>query len=555
MPDRPQLGKILLEAQIIKKEDIDKALSEQKRTGARFGEALVNLGIIAGEDINWGLANQLDLPFIRIRSESIDPAAVALVPEMLARKYTMVPFFLSGEELTVVIDDPFKTRAIAELQAATGCLVKLAIGLSEEINHTIDVVYESAKQMDLNARPITSGLFVESEVDALAADTSAEALLHGILVKALERKATAIHLEPREDEAVIRLRIEGQIEIYGKLSTGWFQALSSKLRTLSVIPGETGVHTEGFLSQNIGGKRLAFHVSFVRGRMGPAITLVNISCPDFPDDLDSLPMSGTERAAVEKLVSGRSGSVMVVGAEKMEKLKFIYLLLRKKSAEMKKTFAIGHMPWFEDESFIQIRSRTDDPVEYLQALKMVISQDPDIIYIEDCWDRKVMSLALQSSMMHCFVFANINLRSVLSSMEFLIESIESRTLLTESVKGMVGVAAPRRLCPNCKKPEDRHALASQVLGIPRTVAETSGIMRAGDGCASCGQSGRNGLLPAIEILPFDEKLVHLVKSCRDFEEIREKILASGHVTLDARLRKLVLDGEIGLEEFRTREQS
>jgi len=139
-----KLGKVLLDAGIIQEDQIEKALAEQKESGVRFGEALLKLGAIKLEDILWALSQQLDMPLIHVNASSVDLNAVALVPIEIAKKHTLIPYLLLEEELTIVMDDPFKTEAVQEVEAASRRKVNLAVGVAGEINAIIDEVYELA---------------------------------------------------------------------------------------------------------------------------------------------------------------------------------------------------------------------------------------------------------------------------------------------------------------------------------------------------------------------------------------------------------------------------
>ena len=103
------MGAILSACNIINEEDITAALEEQDRSGARFGEALINLGIVTQEDIDWALSNQLDIPYIRLKVDMIDPDAIRLVQAATARKYNLIPLIKAGNELSIAISDPLKS--------------------------------------------------------------------------------------------------------------------------------------------------------------------------------------------------------------------------------------------------------------------------------------------------------------------------------------------------------------------------------------------------------------------------------------------------------------
>ncbi len=114
------LGSILFMSQIIGEDDIRAALDEQQKHGCRFGEALVKLGIVTQEDIDWALANQLNIPYVRLKAEMIDRAAVELFPASLARQYGLIPLIRTGDELSIAMIDPLHKEAIAAVEQQTG---------------------------------------------------------------------------------------------------------------------------------------------------------------------------------------------------------------------------------------------------------------------------------------------------------------------------------------------------------------------------------------------------------------------------------------------------
>jgi len=132
------LGDILFTSQIITESDIQAALEEQQRTGQRFGEVLVNLGIVTQEDIDWALSNQLDIPYIRLKKEMIDPEAIGLIPAGLARTYNFIPLIRASGELSIAIADPLNRPAIEAIERQTGLSVNISVALIREIREMID---------------------------------------------------------------------------------------------------------------------------------------------------------------------------------------------------------------------------------------------------------------------------------------------------------------------------------------------------------------------------------------------------------------------------------
>jgi MshEN domain len=151
MAEKIKLGGILLDAGIIQEDHIEKALVEQKESGLRFGEALLKLGAIKAENIVWALSQQLNIPLIHVSASSVDMNAIALVPIEIAKKHTLIPYLLMEDELTIIIDDPFKEGAVEEVQAVSRRKVNLAVGMADEILAILDEVYEMASSQSADS--------------------------------------------------------------------------------------------------------------------------------------------------------------------------------------------------------------------------------------------------------------------------------------------------------------------------------------------------------------------------------------------------------------------
>src|SRR5512133_628291 len=135
------LGSILLNSQIITEEHIAAALAEQQVSGCRFGEALVRLDIVTQEDIDWALSNQLNIPYVRLKKEMIDRAAVELLPGNICRRYGIMPIICCGNELSIAMTDPLNSEAIAAVKELTGCTVSVAVALIRELREMQAVFY------------------------------------------------------------------------------------------------------------------------------------------------------------------------------------------------------------------------------------------------------------------------------------------------------------------------------------------------------------------------------------------------------------------------------
>ena len=553
MADKSKLGTILVQSQMITPEDVNRALDEQKRLGIRFGEALVALGIIEKEDVGWGLSNQLNVPFIRLATASVDSEAVKLVPEPLARRHHLLPFLRIEDELTVVIEDPLNQRAIAEVEAVSGCKVNVCIGMGEEIGKKIDEVYGTTATEMHDISELVTSVFTEDELERIGADFSGEVFLRLLLDKMIERQAKAIYFEPRPGVVTVRFRSIAGPEKIAEISQGWFLVLSNRLKSLLDHIETRKNLVEGFLNHPYNGSGYLFYTSIVAAKSGNSITLLNLTPVEFPGGFDLLPLTDEIKERLLRIIGGRSGLAIVVGNDRIEKLAFTNLLLQKKHAEMKKTFAIGAMPWFADSGYMQISVKMEDRLEVLEGLKVAATQDPDILFVEDIWDRRVMQFALQTALSKTFIFSTLDFPDTLSALEYVNECIENKTLLTNALRGFIALYIFRTLCPRCKIVDTESADIARTLKRNRDEIAGREIFTA-VGCEHCRGTGYAGHTILAEPLEIGEELTTMLKAGHKFKTVQEWLTGQGHRTLEQQAADLVLNGVIGINDFKNVER-
>jgi type IV pilus assembly protein PilB len=478
---------------------------------------------------------------------------VSLVPEPLARRHNLLPFLKIDNELTIVLEDPLNRRAIAEVEQVSGCTVNMCVGLPEEIADKIDQVYGTTHSDTHDISELESTLFTEEELKNIASDFSGESFLRVLLNHTIQMFASSVHFEPINGQVQIRFRLDSGIETVAKISQGWFLVLSTRLKAILDNIEMRDNFMEGVLTHRHKDRRYVFYTSIVGATMGSAITLINLTPKDFPDQFDDLPLSESEREAILQIIGGRAGLAMVVGPGKIEKLKFIDLLLKKKHAKNKKTFVIGSMPWFADSGYIQLKVQVENDAELLEGLKVAVSMDPDIVYVEDLWNQKALLYALQLSVPNTFAMSTLHFPDTLTALEYVNESIDNKTLLTLALKGLVGIHVFRTLCPDCKTRDEDVARQARTLNLPRATVEKETVFKA-VGCAKCHGRGYKESKVLVETLRIDNELAEVIKSGPKFAVIEEMIKNKGHRTIREQAMDLVFQGLIGLDDFKNVER-
>ena len=264
------LGEILFASQIIGEGDISSALEEQKRTGGRFGEALVSLGIVTQEDIDWALSNQLDLPYIRLKKGMIDPDAVRLVPAALARKFNFIPLIKAGGELSIAIADPLNRLAIEAIELETGCTVNISVALIREIREMIEIFYGSATCRSLG---FDSTVFAERALEIINDDLSGGKLLDYLLIFILQNRLSSLSLQPLGDLVTVCGRRSGVSTPVGAVASNYYPDIAMKIRKSAGIGQNFDLSDNGLLKFMHRSSPCTFQVSVLAGYGGDYITI------------------------------------------------------------------------------------------------------------------------------------------------------------------------------------------------------------------------------------------------------------------------------------------
>lgn len=542
------LGSILTESEIITPNDIEKALAEQRRSGVRFGEALINLEIVTKEDVNWGLSNQFNIPFIRIRTNLIDPEAVRLVPEDIARQYHLVPYLLIDEELTVVVEDPTDKRAVATLEAITGKHLTVGIGLAEDIENALDEIYGSPQPGAAAHEDLVTDLFSEECLETIKADYTGNEFLRCLLVEAEKLSATSVHFEAKREGVNVRLRVMGQIRSAAQLSRAWARGILQRIKTdLTYSERRPGL-LEGYYYRADNEHQTIYHASFAESQHGESATLINITTRTFPESLSQIKTDPDTLADLQTLLAHRHGLLVVAGPDGADRYQLLKLILREMQADLRETVLVGRLPWFADTDYIHLRPQSSRWEDILDALEVGLSQEPDLLLVEDLTQKRLFNAALRAALGSVYLFSKLGFSTTTSAMEFMLEIAESRSLLTMATRGLVTCACVRKLCPHCKVKDKRLPLAGRTLGVKKDqLNDIAGIKE--NGCEQCHNTGYAESQILLEVLPFTEQLTVLLKSTAGIDQIKPKLNELIKTTIIDQAKKLVLTGEVGLDDF------
>jgi type II secretory ATPase GspE/PulE/Tfp pilus assembly ATPase PilB-like protein len=511
------IGAILHKSQIITEQELRAALEAQKVSGCRVGEALVRAGVVTQEDIDWALSHQLNIPYVRLKKDNVDPKSVAKVPAALARRHDLFPVVLSGEELSVAMADPLDKEAVAELQRITGCQISISVGLIREIREMQDLVYgsEETAREQLGFR---SNEFVPKVIEAINDDLTGAALLNHLLLRVVKQKFTTLSLQPLgEVIAVIGRRNDGKTAEIGRLDAAHYRSVTDRIRKLAKVAPAEGVAANGVLTFLWQGRRIPFQTLLMNGVGGEYVTLkLHVSPPPITEVAD-LRLPPSKEEDLRRFTDERDGLIIFSGGEPEERSRLIDLFLDACDTEGKTVLLVGERIGRAKKRFPRIpvvRHRVDDTAAIVSA---ALEHDPDTLVVEDISDVGAFVAASKAVMRGKLVVAGMSHSDKETLLKQLLYLRQKNYLIPSHLKGAVTCKAVLMLCPSCK---ERYLPPHEELVALRLPPGQRDYFRP-NGCPACDHTGYSGRRYLLDVIRFDQTLLEAFEMlCKSADIIR-----------------------------------
>ena len=536
------IGAVLFQSQIITEKELRAALEAQKVSGCRVGEALVRLGVVTQEDIDWALAHQLNIPYVRLKKENVDAEAVARVPGELARRCNLFPIFLSGNELSVAMADPLNREAIAELSRVTGCQVTISVGLIREIREMQDLIYPEVAAPRLG---FSSAEFPATLVEKINADLTGGTLLNHLLLRVVKQKFTSLALQPLGDTVCVLARRGGKSAEIGRLTSTHYASLTERIRKLARISPADGLAAGGVLTFLWQGKRLPFLVNLLAAAAGEYVTLKLQISPPPVAELADLQLSGPKEEDLLALARERAGFILISGRIPEEKCRVIDLFLDACETSGKTVLLLGERLGRGRKQFPRIpvmRGVMDDTASVVSA---ALEHDPDALVIEDLSEIGAFIAASKAVMRGKLVIAGMSHGDKSSVLKRLLYLKQKNYLIPTHLKGMISCKSVLLLCPHCKEsylPPPEELLAMHLPGNNREYFHPGG-------CPACDHTGYRGRRYLLDVIRFDPGVLEAFEMLCNSAEFIRFLKDNGYRGITEEGSELLERGEISPGEY------
>ncbi|MDD2580690.1 MAG: pilus assembly protein PilB [Desulfuromonadaceae bacterium] len=535
------IGAILSACNIINDDDITAALEEQGRTGARFGEALITLGIVTQEDIDWALSNQLDLPYIRLKADMIDPEAIRLVPAATARKFNLIPLIKAGDELNIAISDPLNSVAIAEVEQLSGCQVNISVALIREIREMIEACYGSSGQEMLG---FDSGAFSEKALEAINGDLSGGKLIDYLLIFILQNRLSSLSLQPIGETVTVSGRRSGVSRPVGSLACTHYPDVTSKIRKRIDGTAVGKPDSDGLLTFNYRSHPVIFQVALLAGYGGEFITIRPHVSAGVPNSLAALHLPTGQEAAFIQLSRMQQGITFFASRNLHERGRFMDLMLNEIDTAGKNVIILGDGPGKTAGNFPRVVLPRDEG-ERAATIMSALDHAPDIVVIEDATGAMPFSATCRAAMRGKLILAGLDIHGTLNALRHLLLYQQQNYFLPVFVNGLVSFNGIQLLCPECRtsyRPSSGELAAMNLAELPVEFFRTTG-------CDACGHSGFSSRKFLVDVLPFNDEFMRIFERSNDVAALEKHLVTSGCQGLAKEGLRLLMAGEVSPEEY------
>lgn len=506
------------------KAEIDETISRHGETDAAW-RPLVLTGRITETQLFRALARSVNLEFVDGKTVPIDEALIARMPAQLCREARIIPIDSSGEMLFVGTDDPTNLLAFDELQAATNFVVAPSVMTPESVGILLNRYF----RQDAEISQLSEELQSVSEADEtlmedLDADDDADSpivrFVNLVIMQAIRDRASDVHVEPTQDNLVVRYRIDGVLKVMQQADAGIKRGVISRLKVMSDIDiAEKRKPQDGRITVNSSGRKIDIRVVTIPTIWGEKIVMRILDSSSMVNDISSLEMTDNNEQVFRKSITKPHGLVLITGPTGSGKSSSLYAVLDEVTDPSMSVVTVENPIEKKMQGVSQIQVNNKAGMTFAVALRAILRADPDIVLIGEIRDEETAKIAIDASMTGHLVLATLHTNGAPEAASRLIEMGVEPYLVGSSVSCVVAQRLARRLCEDCKLPMERDELALDGVNYPQE-HRSKPVFRP-VGCSSCSDTGFRGRIALTEVMDMDDEIERLILAGDSSRNIRK----------------------------------
>ena len=556
-----RIGDLLLSDGVVTQKQFERALAEQKRTGEKIGEVLVRLGLINESQIVHFLSRQFGIPEVAV-PKRIAPEIINVISGRIARKYCVVPISRTLGSVTVAVADPTNLSALDDVAFMTGLKVVPTIASPSVIRRAIERYYETpptaiadvlseveAESAELEIiKAQEAGQVNLSDLRTAADDMPIIRLVNSVLLDALRRGASDIHIDPGDGTLAIRYRIDGILHEVMAPPKRVEPALVSRIKIMASLDiAERRLPQDGRIKLRQHSREVDFRVSVLPSIFGESVVLRLLDKRALATDLSQLGFEPAALGEFQKAMKCPHGLVVITGPTGSGKTTTLYSALHTVNSKDRNIVTVEDPVEYELVGATQVQVSDEIGRTFAAALRSFLRHDPDVILVGEMRDQETAQIAVRAALTGHLVLTTLHTNSAGETISRLMDMGVPSFLLSSSLRLVVAQRLARKVCQECREPyEGNEEMLIQYGHTP--LGGKPCTLYKGRGCHACHNTGMKGRIALYEVLPVTPEIRGLILGKPLAGEIQEVAAKQGMKTLrEAGLRK-VLEGVTTVEE-------
>lgn len=550
-----KIGDLLTSVGLITQEQLQEALEEQKATHKRLGEVLLDSGVITEQQMIEALEMQLGISFIDLSRVQIPTELARLVPKSLAKKHSVVPVKVVQDELILAMADPLNFMAIEDVRSATRKRVTPRIATAVAVDRAIASLYgdegavRALEEMAAAERPdqgSAAGPAATHDLDAEGQSAPTVRLVNSILEQAVTVRASDIHLEPQEEEMLVRMRVDGLLRSGITIPRDLQEQVISRLKVMSGMDiAEHRIPQDGRVAVRVKGGEVDLRVSTLPTIHGEKVVIRLLDRSVQLHKPEDLGLSGDNLKKYHALLENSSGMVLIVGPTGSGKSSTMQTMIRILNTPESNVVTLEDPVEYHIDRVNQVQINEKTGMTFASGLRSILRQDPDVIAVGEVRDGETAEIAMRSAITGHLVLSTIHANDTLAGINRLLDMGVEPYLIGDAMKGMISQRLVRRLCPQCREEHEADETELRWLGLPPGTKVN--IFRA-KGCPHCYHTGYQGRVGIFEVLVLSRKAKMMISEGHSKAELMELLQHEDFTTLRENCVKLVLEGVTTVEE-------
>ncbi len=550
-----RLGELLLAAGTITQEELEKGLALQKTQKGRLGEVLIANGIITEDQLIEALQMQLGIEYVDLSKINIPTELASVVPKNIAKQYSVVPVRVKKDELYLAMSDPLNFYAIEEVRKAVRKKVVPMVAHSASVERAIQVLYgnegaakaieemkREAAAGNQNDTPAQDSAFVANQIDDSVNSAPTIRLVNSIIERAINERASDIHLEPRENEMVVRMRIDGLMRTILTVPKDLQSSVISRIKIMSGLDiSERRIPQDGRFNVRVRDKNIDLRISTLPTVYAEKIVARLLDKSGGNITKEKIGLTGHDEEMFDKMIKCRSGVLLIVGPTGSGKSTTMYAMIGELNTPDVNMVTLEDPVEYNIDGVNQVPINEKTGMTFANGLRAILRQDPDIIGVGEIRDGETAEIAMRSAITGHVVISTIHTNDAIGTIERLENIGVEPYLVASALRGVISQRLMRRICPQCRKaytPDDGELLE---LGLQ---PEEGLEFYRGAGCPACFDTGYRGRIAVFEMLDVNSRVRRLIAEGASRPEIEAELKKpeNGFVSLRENAMRLVREG-------------